>query len=272
MIVAAVWMLRLRLLENQQERNAFLVFGILGVILLWAVLSIECFSYFDIRTEILNHKFLATASITVFWTILAIIGAIISKFFNSKLFRILSIGLVLVTLLKVLPEEVWERPADYVILFLNPYAFSFCLLSFALIFIGIYLISTLSEDDIIERNIYRVISFSGVIFLWLVLSLECFDVVQLLQGAEKEVWKAQMSLSILWSIFAGVLIFIGFVWRSSVLRWMAILLFAVTLTKILFIDMAGVHEIYRFGAVFALAIFLSLAAWAYQRFKPDHNN
>ncbi|MDR0704209.1 MAG: DUF2339 domain-containing protein [Planctomycetaceae bacterium] len=89
------------------------------------------------------------------------------------------------------------------------------------------------------------------------------------RSVESEAWKAQMSLSILWSVFAGVLIFIGFVWRSSVLHWMAILLFAVTLTKLLFVDMAGVHEIYRFGAVFVLAIFLSLAAWAYQRCKPE---
>ncbi|MDR2644308.1 MAG: hypothetical protein LBC74_16120 [Planctomycetaceae bacterium] len=40
-------------------------------------------------------------------------------------------------------------------------------------------------------------------------------------------------------------------------------------TKILIVDMAGVHEIYRFGAIFVLAIFMALAAWAYQRFTPE---
>jgi uncharacterized membrane protein len=268
MIAVAVWTLRLRLLENQQERNVFLLFGVLGVGLLWAALSVECFTYFNIRTDLPNYQFLATVSLTVFWTIIAITGAIISKIFQSKLFRILSVSLVLLTLLKVLSKELWTRP-DYLTPFLNPYAFSFCLLALTLIFIGVYLIPALDEKDIIERNIYHVIAFGGVVFLWLVLSLECFKAVRLLQGAGSEAWKAQMSLSILWSVFAGVLIFIGFVWRSSVLRWMAILLFAVTLTKILFVDMAGVHEIYRFGAVFVLAIFLSLAAWAYQRFKPE---
>lgn len=66
-----------------------------------------------------------------------------------------------------------------------------------------------------------------------------------------------------------VLLFIGFVWRSAVLRWMAILLFALTSTKVLIVDMAGVHELYRFGAFFVLAIVLMLAAWAYQRFRPE---
>jgi uncharacterized membrane protein len=268
MIAVAVWTLRLRPLQNQRERISFLSFGISGAVLLWAALSIECFTYFDIRTDWSNHQFLAAVSLTVFWSLLAIIGAIIAGTFRSKPFRILSVGLALLTLLKVLPEELWTRP-DSLTPFLNPYVFSLCLLAFVLIFIGVYLIPTLDKKDITERNIYRVIAFFGVVFLWQALSLECFKAVRLLQGAESEAWKAQMSLSILWSVFAGMLIFIGFVWRSSVLRWMAILLFAVTLTKILFVDMAGVHEIYRFGAVFVLAIFLSLAAWAYQRFKPE---
>jgi uncharacterized membrane protein len=78
-----------------------------------------------------------------------------------------------------------------------------------------------------------------------------------------------MALSILWSIFAGVLIGIGFIWRSPVLRWMAILLFAATLTKILIVDMSGANPLYRCGAVFALALILALAAGVYQRFKPE---
>jgi uncharacterized membrane protein len=266
--IIAVWMTRLGSLKDKRERIGFLSFGILGIVLLWSALSVECFTYFNIRTELPNYQFLATASLTVFWTTLSIIGAVIAGTFRSKLFRFLSVGLILLTLLKVLPMELWSRP-DYLTPFLNPYAVPLCLLAFALIFICVYLISTLDENDSSERNIYLIIAFSGVVFLWLVLSLECFKTVRLLQGAGHEAWKAQMSLSILWSIFAGILIFIGFIWRSPVLRWMAILLFAVTLTKILFVDMSGVHEIYRFGAVFVLAIFLSLAAWAYQRFKPE---
>jgi uncharacterized membrane protein len=78
-----------------------------------------------------------------------------------------------------------------------------------------------------------------------------------------------MALSILWSLFAGVLIGIGFVWRSATLRWMAIILIAATLGKLLMVDMSGVNELYRFGAVFALASLLALATWAYQRFKPE---
>jgi uncharacterized membrane protein len=271
MIAVSVWNTRLRPLTDQRERNSFFVFGILGIGLLWAALSVECFDYFKIRIDLPNNQFLATISLTVFWTISAIIIAIIAATSRSRPLRILSVGLLLVTLLKVCFTELLTRP-DYLTLFLNPYSVPLNLLAFALIFVCVFLISQLNENDSEERDVYRLFMFSGVVFLWLVLSLECFKTVRLLQGAESEAWKAQMSLSILWSVFAGVLIFVGFVWRSSVLRWMAILLFAVTLTKVLFVDMAGVHELYRFGAVFVLAIFLALAAWAYQRFKPEQNS
>ncbi|MDR2761360.1 MAG: DUF2339 domain-containing protein [Planctomycetaceae bacterium] len=268
MIIVSAWKAKLRPLENLVERFCFVVVGILSIILLWASLSIECFMYFNIRVELPEYQFLARVSLTIFWAILSIVGAVIAGVFRSRVFRILSVGLIVVTLIKTLPMELWMRPS-YLVPIFNPFAISFFLLAVSIIFICVYLNSTMEEKDIIERIIYSVISFCGVIFLWLVLSLECFLVVRLLQGESSEVWKAQMSLSILWSFFAGLLIFIGFVWRSSILRWMSILLFGVTLTKVLFVDMAGVHEIYRFGAVFVLAVFLSLAAWAYQRFKPE---
>jgi Predicted membrane protein len=73
----------------------------------------------------------------------------------------------------------------------------------------------------------------------------------------------------LWSIFAGVLVFIGIVWRSAALRWVAIILFAVTTFKVIVYDMADFDRLYRIGAFFVLALVMMLAAWAYQRFKPE---
>jgi len=123
-------------------------------------------------------------------------------------------------------------------------------------------------DNETERTAYRYFAFFGVFFLWLVMSMECYEATRLLAGAGQAAWQAQMALSILWSLFAGVLIAIGFIWRSPTLRWMAIILFAITLTKILIVDMSGLNALYRFGAVFALASLLAIATWAYQRYKP----
>ena len=57
-------------------------------------------------------------------------------------------------------------------------------------------------------------------------------------------------------------------WRSASLRWVAILLLAVTTFKVVVNDMADFDRIYRIGAFFVLALVMMLAAWAYQRFKP----
>lgn len=267
MIALGVYGSRRRAPEYRLERPFFTILGLLAVCLIWASSSVECFQYFGTKTDWPNHRFLASASLTVFWTVLAIVLAGIAAISNGRSLRILSVGLLLLTVCKAVPLDLFQRP-PYVTPMMNPYAAPLTLLAIALVFVCLGLISRLKEEDREELMVYRFLSFAGVVFLWGVLSLECFRSVRLLQHASEEAWKAQMALSILWSLFAGALIFIGFVWRSAVLRWMAILLFGVTVTKVLIVDMSGVHGIYRFGAVFILAVILTLAAWAYQRFKP----
>ncbi len=267
MIAVSIWTNRTRPLENVRERTGFLAFGLCAVGLLWGSLSFECFDYFDLRTDWPNSRFLASTSLTVFWTALGVGVVFLAARARSPILRILAVGFLGIAFLKAVAFDLFQRPS-YTTPFFNPYALPLVLLAAALIFAGVVLASLIKVEKPQERTAYRIIAFAGVVFLWLVLSLECFDAVRLLQSAEEEAWKAQMSLSILWSVFAGALICIGFVWRSAILRWMSILLFAATSTKVLIVDMAGVHELYRFGAIFVLAIFLTLAAWAYQRFKP----
>ncbi len=273
MIALAVWTVRTRPLENRHERDFFTLLGLTGIALLWGASSVECFKYFDVRTDWPNHEFLAYASLTVFWTLLAVVLAIIAGLTNAKSLRVLAVALLLLTLLKVCPIEIWNRP-DYVTPLFNPYALPFAFLAFSLIFVCVWFLSTLDEKDselLGERQAYQFFAFVGVVFLWVSMSAECYESVRLLRGADSGAWQAQMGLSILWSVFGGVLIFVGFVWRSAVLRWMAIVLFALTSTKVLIVDMAGVNELYRIGAFFVLAVILTLAAWAYQRFKPEDN-
>jgi uncharacterized membrane protein len=164
MIGFAVWTTRMIPLEDDRERIGFFSFGITGTALLWASLSVECFDYFNIRTDLPNHQFLATAALTVFWAVLAIAVAVVAGITRSKPLRVISVGLLLLTLLKVVPGELWERPA-YMTPFLNPYAVPLGLLALALIFVCVGLISMLNEKDAAERNVYQFLAFSGVVFL-----------------------------------------------------------------------------------------------------------
>jgi uncharacterized membrane protein len=82
---------------------------------------------------------------------------------------------------------------------------------------------------------------------------------------------AQMAVSAWWALYAGLVLAMGFRARLSLLRWTALALFAITLTKVFIYDMADLDEIYRIVAFFVLAVLLGISAWAYQRYQIDRS-
>lgn len=113
---------------------------------------------------------------------------------------------------------------------------------------------------------------AGVLLLWFVLSIETFEYAR--AWAEYRRYDAldvrlisQTSLSILWAVYAMILMAVGFWLRSRPLRWVALGLFGLTLCKILLIDMGGLSGFYRVLAFFILAVTMGLAAWGYQKLE-----
>jgi len=238
---------------------------------MWVALSDECFLYFKVAFEP-HSLFVANASLTVFWTLLAVLLLLVSQQFRSLGLRVTAIVLLMATFAKAIPLELIQRPGDLEPL-LNPYMPVLTLLAMTMIGIGVF---ALGRDEkkpsaivSTERLTGQVLAFAGLALLFVSSSIECHDSVRSQIGDEKAAWVAQMAISMLWSVFAGVLVFIGIVWRSASLRWVAILLLAVTTFKVVINDMAGFDRIYRIGAFFVLALVMMLAAWAYQRFKPE---
>ena len=119
---------------------------------------------------------------------------------------------------------------------------------------------------------------AGVLLLWLVLTVDCyawFGSRSQQPGADAahERWMGQLSVSVLWSVFALVVLATGFVTKLARLRWLAIGLLALTVGKVMLIDMADLGQFYRILAFLVLAVVLGLAARAYQRLslsEPDH--
>lgn len=74
------------------------------------------------------------------------------------------------------------------------------------------------------------------------------------------------ALSVIWALYAAALLAVGFWMRNAAMRWAALALFALTLGKVVLIDMGDLPGLYRVTAFFALAVVLGLAAWTYQRF------
>jgi uncharacterized membrane protein len=113
-------------------------------------------------------------------------------------------------------------------------------------------------------------SVVGVVLVWWVLSVDTYSFF-VSRGALPEAdmtrwqWAGQMALSALWAVFASVLLALGFRLGRPQLRWMALVLYAVTVAKVFVVDMGQLREFYRILAFFILAVLLGAAAWAYQR-------
>lgn len=125
-----------------------------------------------------------------------------------------------------------------------------------------------------ERVLVAMAGLGGVLLLWLVLSVDCYGYFDAQASARDDAhwrWLGQMSLSILWAVFATVVLACGFRLRLAPLRWTALGLYVVTVVKVFLVDMAELDQIYRIVAFFVLAIFLGVAAWAYQRIRIELN-
>lgn len=108
--------------------------------------------------------------------------------------------------------------------------------------------------------------------LWFVMSVETFTYFRSRAFAMKEaddlrhhLWLGQMALSVLWSIYAGVLALIGFVRRAAAVRWAALGLFGLTVIKVMLVDIAQLKQFYRVIAFLVLGVLLLVVAWAYNK-------
>jgi len=85
------------------------------------------------------------------------------------------------------------------------------------------------------------------------------------ETARRLFWAAQLSLSLLWSVYAGLLTAAGFRLDLRPLRVAGLILFGITLGKVLLVDMAELRQFYRILALLILGLVLLGVAWKYQR-------
>jgi uncharacterized membrane protein len=77
----------------------------------------------------------------------------------------------------------------------------------------------------------------------------------------------QFSLSIIWGIYGGVMLVLGFLRRSLLLRIMALLLLGLTIVKVFIVDFSSLDKIYRIISAFVLGLILLAVSFLYHRFR-----
>ncbi len=90
---------------------------------------------------------------------------------------------------------------------------------------------------------------------------------QAAETARQLAWAGQLALSVLWSVFAGLLMAAGFGWRTTGLRLAGLTLFGITLVKVMLFDISELRQFYRILAFLALGVALLAVAWGYQRVR-----
>jgi uncharacterized membrane protein len=74
-----------------------------------------------------------------------------------------------------------------------------------------------------------------------------------------------MSLSVLWALYAGILIAIGIRRRYAPIRYFAIALFGLTIGKVFLVDLSGLEGIYRVLGLIIVGAILLAVSFLYQR-------
>ncbi len=84
--------------------------------------------------------------------------------------------------------------------------------------------------------------------------------------------RQQLSVSALWGFYSIVLVTIGIMRKFQPIRLLAILLFALTILKVFFVDLQEMEKIYRIVASIGLGILLLTVSLMYQRYRNQIND
>ena len=125
-----------------------------------------------------------------------------------------------------------------------------------------------------EQSLAAAAEIGGVVLLWFILSVDLFGSFQARARFDPVAdldWErlGSMAVSVFWSVFAAIVLAVGFKVDRARLRWTALVLFGLVVLKVFLYDMADLDQIYRIAAFLAGAIVLGIAARVYQRLRPD---
>lgn len=210
--------------------------------------------------------------ITIAWAFEALILLWAGLRTRAEWLRVLGCALFLVALLRL---GFWDTPGESRPLFtpiLNRYFLSSLFLTGCL-FIGAYFNKKLANyNSGLEQKMTLIMLIAGLVTLWFIMSVETHTFFtaraaarRLAEDTAHEHWLGQMALSVLWSIYAGTLAAIGLVRRSASVRWAALALFALTVIKVMLVDMAELQQFYRIIVFFVLGVLLLIVAWGYHK-------
>lgn len=139
-------------------------------------------------------------------------------------------------------------------------------LMFACVAFGVYTLFKYIRQEFMKplnRNLKFIAEFAFYVSILCFLSNELITWLDL--AGNKSVFK--LGLSILWGVYALILIYIGIFKQRKYLRISAIILFGITLLKLFFYDISGMNTLSKIIVFISLGVLLLIISFLYNKFK-----
>jgi uncharacterized membrane protein len=119
--------------------------------------------------------------------------------------------------------------------------------------------------SVFERNAFAGLAVGMNVLAVLMLTMEVELYFRLSAERPTNILAQGLAVSMLWAIYASVLMAWGVRRAVAGLRWQALALFALTIWKVLIDDMASVNGFYRVASTTVLGLVLLIVSFVYQR-------
>jgi uncharacterized membrane protein len=116
-----------------------------------------------------------------------------------------------------------------------------------------------------EKNELGIFSVAINVYALVALSLEFWDYFGKASTQIDPSLAQHLSLSVLWTVYATVLILVGVQQKSALLRWQALILFGLVVGKVFLFDLASLDRAYRILSFFVLGSVLLVVSFLYTR-------
>lgn len=174
------------------------------------------------------------------------------------------------------------RFSDDIVLYLEPFerfipVFNSRFLVCAAAVAGFYvLVSFISRNrdklDTNERYVLEITFIISQVLSLALLSIEVHDFFRLRSPGqfldlESSRYAYQLTLSVLWALYASLLIGVGILRRLRGARVLGILLLGATILKVFFVDLSSLQTLYRIISFIVLGLLLLAVSYGYNRYK-----
>jgi uncharacterized membrane protein len=236
-------------------------------LLLMAALAIEWYWHCDynITENAVGDRLFLKGMVILFtaFPLLLLVRPVCPKGIVCKVAAVVLAGLGSIFTMLVFLEFYGNR----FVIFINS-EFVIVLLFVAALFAAGWLLKRQQEDDQYTRNFAMLFALAGIFVLWVLLTEEIYLYWYCRNKfAERIVnWKFlwHMYASVMWAIYAAVLMTVGFWRKNRILRYISLGLFALLLLKVFVLDTSTVKSVYRIAAFLATGVTLVAVSYLYQ--------